>query len=178
LRGITIIKERSIGLSEFVNNFRNFTQVPVLKPEKFSVQALFNDVIFLLADEFPSRQISIENIVLPAKLELFADRKLIEQVIINLVYNSMDALINKDKKHVYLKAFKHLNNHLVIQVIDNGAGISGDITDKIFIPFFTTKERGSGIGLSFSKQIMQLHGGTIFARSMPDAETIFELTFK
>lgn len=177
LRGISIIKERSVGLSEFIRNFRNLTQNHNLRPDKFSVFKLFNDLKFLLNNELISKQINLRIAVLPENLEFFADRKLIEQVIMNLIYNSIDALKGIDDKIIQLKAFADFSNHYIIQVVDNGKGIPEEIMDKIFIPFFTTHEEGSGIGLSLSRQIMQLHQGTISVKSIPDKETIFELTF-
>lgn len=175
LSGIDIIKERSIGLSEFVSTFRSLTISPQIKLQKFKVEALFVHIRFLLSDKLKGNNIQLETIVSPANLEIMADQKLIEQVILNLLYNAVDALEFTPDKQIRLIALRDLNSQPVIQVIDNGKGISEELMDKIFIPFFTTKENGSGIGLSISSQIMQLHGGTISARS--GKETCFEICF-
>jgi len=177
LQGVSIIKERSLGLSEFVQNFRSLTMLPKIKPAKFSVEGLFNHIPFLFADEINSRKIEVEILVLPKNLELVADRKLIEQVIINLIHNSIDAVTNVAKKQICMKAFSDLNKHIVFQVIDNGKGITQELIDTIFVPFFTTKPNGSGIGLTLSREIMKLHGGTIKAFSEPGKETVFTLRF-
>lgn len=177
VRGIDIIKDRSIGLSEFVRNFRSLTVKPEIKPEKFEILLLFNHVQFLLSDEITNSKADVQIACFPTNISLFADKNLIGQVIINLLKNAIDALANTGKKLIHLKAFYDLNNRVVIQVTDNGKGISDELMDKIFIPFFTTREKGSGIGLSISRQIMQMHQGSIAVRSVPGKETIFELRF-
>jgi signal transduction histidine kinase len=113
----------------------------------------------------------------PENLEIFADEQLIEQVIINLVKNSINALENVAGAFISIKAFYNKRGRVMIQVVDNGKGILKDVIDKIFIPFFTTKPNGSGIGLSLSKQILKLHNGSISVHSEPDKETVFTLTF-
>jgi nitrogen fixation/metabolism regulation signal transduction histidine kinase len=177
VRGIDIIKERSIGLSEFVRNFKSLTTKPEIKPEKIPIQELFEHIRFLLTEELISRKIEIKIAVHPLTLEFLADKNLIGQVLMNLIYNSIEALEGLENKIIQLKSFKNLDNKIVIQVIDNGKGIPDELKDKIFIPFFTTREKGSGIGLSLARQIMQLHQGLISVISVPDKETIFELRF-
>jgi signal transduction histidine kinase len=110
-------------------------------------------------------------------LEIYADKRLIEQILINLVTNSIHALEDRNDGRIDLKAFRNKRGRGVVQVIDNGRGILKDVLDKIFIPFFTTKPKGTGIGLSLSKQIMRLHGGSITAHSEPEKGTTFTLTF-
>ena len=111
------------------------------------------------------------------ELEIKADKKLIEQVLINLINNSVKALERIKNKEIKLKAYTQDNGKISIQVIDNGEGITKEIIDKIFIPFFSTREKGTGIGLSLSKQIMLSHGGTINMRSEPESGTVFTLLF-
>ena len=98
-------------------------------------------------------------------------------MIINLIQNSIYALKGIRKGKIQLLGFLNKRGRVTIQVIDNGPGILKDVLDKIFIPFFTTKRSGSGIGLSLSRQIIRLHNGTITALSEPNKETIFTLTF-
>ena len=100
-----------------------------------------------------------------------------EQILINLINNSIQAYDGISNKEIKLKAFSFQDNKTIIHVIDNGNGIQEDSIDKIFIPFFTTKEKGTGIGLSLSRQIMRLHNGQIKIRSIPEKETIFTLEF-
>jgi len=108
---------------------------------------------------------------------LTADEEMIEQVLINLLLNAMDALEGSARGRMALRARVNRFAHPVIQVVDNGPGIPEDLQERIFIPFFTTKEEGSGIGLSLSRQIMRLHGGSLSVRSTPDVETVFTLRF-
>ncbi len=102
---------------------------------------------------------------------------MIEQVLINLIKNSVQALDGIKGGNDQIRGFYNKRGRPTIQVIDNGQGILGEVMDKIFIPFFTTKRSGSGIGLSLSRQILRLHGGTITAQSKPNQETIFTMTF-
>ena len=113
----------------------------------------------------------------PESIELQIDEQMIDQVLINLLQNSMQALEKSPNAAIQLRGYYNKRGRPTIQVIDNGAGILSDVIDKIFIPFFTTKRSGSGIGLSLSRQILRLHGGTITAQSKPGEETIFTMTF-
>lgn len=165
LNGIEIIKERGLGLSEFVKNFRSITISPQLRVSKFQLQELFRHIRFLLGDEMKRNGINLTMDIFPATIEITADPKLMEQVVLNLVYNAIDAVRSIPEKSIRLIAHHNLNNQTVLQVIDNGPGIPEELLDKIFVPFFTTKEKGSGIGLSISRQIMQMHGGVIYVKS-------------
>jgi signal transduction histidine kinase len=113
----------------------------------------------------------------PDTIEVQIDEQLIEQVLINLIKNSVQALGGSKKGMIQIRGFYNKRGRPSIQVIDNGQGILDDVIDKVFIPFFTTKRSGSGIGLSLSRQILRLHGGTITAKSTPNEETIFTMTF-
>lgn len=174
LNGIEIIKERGLGLSEFVKNFRSITISPQLRVSKFQLQELFRHIRFLLGDEMKRNGINLTMDIFPRTLEITADPKLMEQVVLNLVYNAIDAVRNVPDKSIRLIAHQNLINQAVLQVIDNGPGIPEELLDKIFVPFFTTKEKGSGIGLSISRQIMQMHGGVIYVKS-GTAGTCFEI---
>jgi two-component system nitrogen regulation sensor histidine kinase NtrY len=177
LNGIEIIKERSVGLSEFVRNFRSLTIKPQINIKKLKLEEIFNHIKFLLSDVLKSKEIDLNITILPKNLEIIADNRLIEQVILNLIYNAIDALDNITLKQIRLNGHRNQINQLVIQIIDNGKGIPEELMDKIFVPFFTTKEKGSGIGLSISRQIIQLHGGSISVKSTPLSETCFEICF-
>jgi signal transduction histidine kinase len=128
-------------------------------------------------EEFKMNNIKFTLSIMPEDIEFSVDEQLIEQVIINLLKNSIHALQGRPNPQIELKAFYNKRGRVTIQVIDNGVGILKDVLDKIFIPFFTTKPTGSGIGLSLSRQIMRLHGGTITANSIPEMETVFTLSF-
>jgi two-component system nitrogen regulation sensor histidine kinase NtrY len=113
----------------------------------------------------------------PAALELEADPELIEQVLINLLLNALQAVEGGETPEIWMKGALNERGRVLLQVIDNGPGIPPETIDKIFIPFFTTKKGGSGIGLSLSRQIMRLHRGMIHVHSVPGSPTVFTLTF-
>lgn len=171
------IHKRSTGLIHFVETYRNLTRIPKPNFAIFDVQKLFDNILALLGESLKKAQIETSAEITPANLQLTADEQLIEQVIINLVKNSIHALEHRTDGKIMLKAYVNRRGRTIVQVTDNGQGIIKEVRDKIFIPFFTTKKSGSGIGLSLSKQILRLHGGTIAVHSIPDKETIFTLTF-
>jgi nitrogen fixation/metabolism regulation signal transduction histidine kinase len=171
------INKRSTGLLHFVNTYRNLTRIPKPNFRQCSVKELFTNIEKLMEEEIKRCGFEFVVRVEPADLEFTADDQLIEQVLINLLKNSLHALNGRPSGKIQLLGFMNKRGRVTLQVIDNGAGILKDVLDKIFIPFFTTKPSGSGIGLSLSKQIMRLHNGTISAHSEPEVETVFTMTF-
>jgi len=171
------IHKRTDGLLHFVNTYRNLTSLPQPQISIFPVKQLFKNIHGLLEEQLNSKGISCVIDVHPETLELSADEKLIEQVLINMLTNSMQSLPGKESAEIKLRGFLNKRGRITLQVIDNGKGILPEVIDKIFIPFFTTKAEGSGIGLSLSKQIMRKHGGSVNAYSDPYKETGFTLTF-
>jgi nitrogen fixation/metabolism regulation signal transduction histidine kinase len=171
-----VIEERSRGLIGFVEKFRSLTDLPQPKITNFKIGKVFENIRILFSKELNAKNVSlkIENV---ADLSLEADEQLIEQVLINLVKNSIEA-INHQNGEILLKAFSEENSNICINVIDNGEGIKPEDIDKIFIPSYSKKENGSGIGLSISKQIMQLHNGNIGVKSSKPGFTMFELNFE
>jgi two-component system, NtrC family, nitrogen regulation sensor histidine kinase NtrY len=177
LMALKAIQKRSKGLLSFVEIYKNLTKVPNPIFQHIELKSLLHEIIILMDSEIQLNNISFTADVNPANLKVKADEKLITQVIINLIKNSIES-VNKEKNgKIQIKAFISFQSETIIQVIDNGTGIAADLIDKIFIPFFTTKEHGSGIGLSLSRQIMKLHGGTISVLSKPGIETAFSLSF-
>ncbi len=176
-QALTTINKRSNGLLHFVNTYRNLTRIP--KPNFKMVKAgdLFSNIEELMKEEMKGKDIHLIKQIEPESFEISMDEQLIEQVMINLIKNSIHAVEDKEDSRIIMKAFFNKRGRPTIQVIDNGSGILKDVIDKIFIPFFTTKPTGSGIGLALSRQILRLHGGTITAQSQPDKETVFTLTF-
>jgi two-component system, NtrC family, nitrogen regulation sensor histidine kinase NtrY len=174
LQSTEVIEERSKGLINFVENFRSLTDIQKIKPLAFSIKRMFENIKVLFSKETKLKGIELITEIKPAELLLVADEKLFEQVLINLVKNSIEA-IERDKGKVVLRAFHNLNGIPFVQVVDNGKGIVPGEMENIFVPSFTTKENGTGIGLSISKQIIQLHGGTIEVTSQPNEETCFEI---
>ncbi|MBN2521250.1 MAG: GHKL domain-containing protein [Bacteroidales bacterium] len=171
------INKRSTGLLHFVDTYRNLTRIPKPNFKIIKVKSIFRNISLLFEDELKQKNIKLQIKIEPDEIEFSIDEQLLEQVLINLIQNAMQALDNRSNPEIELKAFYNRRGRITIQVIDNGQGILKDVIDKIFIPFFTTKPKGSGIGLSLSRQIMKLHGGTITATSEPDKGTIFTLTF-
>lgn len=174
---LNTIHKRSTGLMHFVETYRNLTRIPKPNFSIFSIKELIDNIFQLLEDEIQQNRIKCTVFIEPETLQLTADEQLIEQVIINLMKNSIHALEKTAEPRIEIKAFVNKRDKIIIQVIDNGQGILKEVQDKIFIPFFTTKASGSGIGLSLSKQILRLHNGTIAIRSEPEVETCFTLTF-
>jgi two-component system nitrogen regulation sensor histidine kinase NtrY len=171
------ISKRSTGLLHFVNTYRNLTRIPKPNFKVYSVLELFNNITRLLEDELSRCSVNMSIHVEPESLQFTADDQLMEQVLINLVKNSLHALSGRPDGRIKLFGMLNKRGRVTLQVSDNGKGILQDVLDKIFIPFFTTKPSGSGIGLSLSKQILRLHNATITAHSEPDKETVFTMTF-
>jgi nitrogen fixation/metabolism regulation signal transduction histidine kinase len=174
---LSTIHKRSTGLIHFVESYRNLTRIPKPDFKIFKVIGLFENIEKLMKETLKSNNIEFICQVEPVTLEITADEQLIEQIIINLLKNSIQALEGQESARIILKAFIGLRSKATVQVIDNGPGILKEVLDMVFIPFFTTKQNGSGIGLSLSKQIMRQHGGTISANSIPHQETVFTLKF-
>jgi two-component system, NtrC family, nitrogen regulation sensor histidine kinase NtrY len=176
-QALQTINKRSTGLLHFVNTYRNLTRIPKPNFRIFPVKDLINNVRLLMEEEIRQSKIKLITSVLPPDIEFSADEQLLEQVLINMIKNAIQALTNRPDPQIVIRAFINKRGRLTIQVTDNGQGILKDVMDKIFIPFFTTKTKGSGIGLSLSRQIMRLHGGSISASSEPEVGTTFTLTF-
>lgn len=171
------INKRSTGLMNFVESYRSLTKIPEPNFSVVKMDELIGNVHTLMKKDVARRNIILITSVEPDTIEVQIDEQMIEQVLINLIKNSVQALKGRLEAKIQIKSFYNKRGRPTIQVIDNGQGILDDVIDKIFIPFFTTKQSGSGIGLSLSKQIMRLHGGTITAQSKPNEETIFNMTF-
>lgn len=177
VQSLNIIEERSLGLNNFVKNFRSITTNIQPEPKHIQIQELFEDLSLFMHDTFEKNNIKFTYKIEPEEFELFIDRKLIEQVLINLLKNSTEAFENTKIKIIKLNAKINANNQKIIEVIDNGIGIPEDKIDLIFTPFYTSKDTGSGVGLSLSRNILKQHAYTIDVRSIPNSETVFTLSF-
>jgi nitrogen fixation/metabolism regulation signal transduction histidine kinase len=174
---MSTIQRRSEGLIHFVDTYRNLTKIPEPNFEIFQVVQLFRRVKKLMETELKEGNVEFNMSVKPESLELTADPELIEQVIINLIINARQALEGNTYGKITINSYLDERGKVVIRVSDNGPGIPEETLEKIFIPFFTTKKNGSGIGLSLAKQIMRLHRGAIRVSSKPHEETSFTLRF-
>jgi len=177
-RAIQTIQRRSEGLIRFVGDFRNLTRIPIPRLKEVKVNEIFERVLTLLKHDLDQNHINIGTSVKPSDLSIKVDPELIEQVMINIVKNAIQALEEREDKHIHLSAACDEKNDVTIRIKDNGAGIDEEALSKIFIPFFTTKKNGSGIGLSLSKQIMRQHKGAIKVVSNLDQGTEFSLRFE
>jgi len=177
LQAIQTINKRSTGLLHFVNTYRNLTKIPKPNFKIASFKNLFRNIELLMEDELKKNGIRFNASIVPEDIEFSIDEQLIEQVLINLIKNSIHALDGRTEPCIELRTFFNKRGRVTIQLFDNGTGILPEVLDKIFIPFFTTKPTGSGIGLSLSKQIIRLHNGSITAQSIPENETTFTITF-
>jgi len=175
VKGLEVIKEQGGDLMEFVQSYRSFLSLPT--PDKTLVPAkrLLNKVAVLMNQENQNVHISFETLANPVDLELFIDEKQISQVLINLSKNALQSLGEQENGAIKIIAGTNKQGKKFMEVWDNGPGIPAELMDEIFVPFFTTKNSGTGIGLSLSKQIMHLHGGNI--RVTSNENTIFTLTF-
>ncbi|PKP34710.1 MAG: ATP-binding protein [Bacteroidetes bacterium HGW-Bacteroidetes-17] len=176
IRSVKTIQNRSDGLFDFVTEYRKLTKIPQPKIETVAVNDLLQNAEQLWKPELIKNHIAFEFTKAEDSLTINADPNLIEQVLINLIKNSIQALESIENPKLSITAFND-NGKICIQVKDNGVGIPSNLINDIFVPFFTTKEKGSGIGLSLSRQIMRMHGGNISVQSIPQVETIFTLSF-
>lgn len=155
-----IIEERGKGLIDFIEVYKNITRYPKLDLSKFKFANTIQQIQKLYQQKFNENLIKFETKV-PLELELYADESLVQQMLINLIKNSIEAIKNKPDTFIRIEAFQSQEGNVTIKIEDNGEEIPESEQDKIFIPFYSTKEKGSGIGLSLSRQIMQLHNGSI-----------------
>jgi signal transduction histidine kinase len=177
---VDTIERRSESLINFVDAYRSFTDIPSPEFDVLSVHDLLENVRRLLRAQIEEQDLDVEISVEPPGLTVTADPDLLDQLLINLTLNALQAIEDApdaNRGRIALRARIDRRSRPVIQVRDNGPGIPQDVQEKIFVPFFTTKEDGSGIGLSLSRQIMRLHGGTISVRSTPGEGTEFTLRF-
>ncbi len=177
MMGISTIEKRSEGLIRFVSDFRSLAHIPTPKFGSIGIARLFDQLEILLQNQLENQGITLEKELNPNELILFGDQTQIEQVLINLLQNAIQALDDAEEKKITLRALIDEAGKIIIEVSDTGKGIEEEALSKIFIPFFTTKKKGSGIGLSLSKQIMRRHKGNIQVRSTLGEGTTFKLIF-
>lgn len=175
--GIETIKRRSEGLLKFAETYRNLNKITKPNLKKIYVRDLFENLYQLMEPSLEPRNIEMEIVLKETGLTIEVDPSLIEQVLINLIVNAKEALKDKEDARIVLSASLSGKQKVIIKVSDNGTGIPEDIQENIFIPFFSTKKTGSGIGLSLCKQIMMLHKGNIQVHSVPGEGTAFSLQF-
>ncbi len=175
LHGLNTIEETGKGLLDFVDKYRSLTLLPQPDLGKITVNSLFSKCKVLMESNLPDN-IKITSTTYPDDIAIVADISQVEQIMINLVKNAIEAIADRENGLIQMKAF-YSEDGAIIQVEDNGIGIPPEIIEDIFVPFYTTKKNGSGIGLSLARQIIQNHSGTISVNSNPDKGSVFTLKF-
>ncbi|RVU02737.1 GHKL domain-containing protein [Mucilaginibacter limnophilus] len=175
--GIDTIKKRSDGLLKFTESYRNLNKITKLDLEKVLVCDLFENLNSLMLPTLEKKNIELDIILRDLNLAIEVDVNLIEQVLINLLVNAIEAVKDREEPMITLSAETIANNKIVLKIADNGVGMPPELLDKIFIPFFSTRKTGSGIGLSLCKQIMLLHKGNIQVQSIEGKGSAFLLQF-
>ncbi|MBU8920229.1 MAG: hypothetical protein KOO63_00055 [Bacteroidales bacterium] len=171
------IQRRAHGLLQFVDTYRDLTHIPKPQYTTFPVSELVSNVEQFVIQKAGEKDVSLASLIEPSTMLLTADQQLIEQVLINLVINAIQANEGRNEARVSIEASIDDRSRAVIRVIDNGPGITGGDIEKVFVPFYSTKKDGSGIGLSLSRQIMRLHRGDLTVLSEPGIKTIFRMRF-
>ncbi|MBC8111664.1 MAG: GHKL domain-containing protein [Verrucomicrobia bacterium] len=175
--GIEVIRNRSENLLRFAETYRHLNKISQPNLSEIYIRNLFENMEILLEQKLLQQNIDLEIILKNPDLQVKADAGLVEQVLLNLVLNAIEAVSEKPEPVIKISAYLNENQRVIIEISDNGSGIPAEMLDKIFIPFFTTKKTGSGIGLSLSKQIMQLHNGNLTAKSIENQGSIFRMMF-
>jgi len=174
---IRAIQKRSEGLLHFTETYRSLTKVPPPRFQTVNANTLLNNIHTLFTAELKEHNILLEKSLPQNEIYFQADPELLEQVLINLIKNAIDAVKEQEQPKISLTLMRTKENRTIIQVVDNGGGIEPEILDQIFIPFYTTKREGSGIGLSLSRQIIGMHKGTIGVQTALGEGTVFTITF-
>jgi len=178
IKGLKIIEERSKGMIDFVTRFRSLTLIPHPVFMQIDVDDLINNTMVLMHDEAEKAGVNLIYKTGYSNLYANADKGMLEQILINLIKNSFDALKNTDNPVVGISVWSDHNTAVYIDISDNGGGIPQEIQDKIFVPFYTTRKNGTGIGLSLSRQLANIQGGALALTKSTKDETIFTLKIK
>ncbi len=174
--GLATIENRSKGLIKFIDAYREYTSLPQPKIKTVMLKELIEKTAQFMRQELKKTNITFTTSCSSEYLTIQADAEMIEQVLINLVKNAVESLSQNNSGKIELNG-KYIDQSVIIEVTDNGPGIIPEAINRIFVPFFTTKKTGSGIGLALSRQIMQMHNGALTVESEPEVSTVFTLRF-
>jgi nitrogen fixation/metabolism regulation signal transduction histidine kinase len=174
---IHTVARRSDGLMKFVGSYRRLTRLPEPNKRSIKVEALITDVSAIVTQDWKQKDIALSVKITPPSLDVLVDKDMVEQLLINLLKNAEQALEAADNANVNIEAYLNKRGHVVIDISDSGKGISVDIAKKIFVPFFTTKREGSGVGLALTRQVMIAHGGSVKLQESKLGGASFRLTF-
>jgi len=170
------IKRRSDGLLDFVKDYRLIAELPTPNVTQHSVGEILQHIKILMQPMVSAKHIKLEVLQTASKISLSLDFKLVEQALINLITNSMYAVEDTEKPLIEV-SYRLAHNKVYVDVTDNGKGIDSESLDKIFVPFYTTRKNGSGIGLTITRNIMKMHRGNLEVDSEPNVKTTFSLVF-
>ena len=174
---VETVARRSDGLMEFVQSYRRITRLPQPEEQRIPLLDLFDNVERLVASEWHKKGITLSMTVEPKSLEITADSAMVEQVMFNLLQNAEQVLADRDSPRVDVVGNLNRQGHACVEISDNGPGVPTDIAKKVFVPFFTTKREGSGVGLALTRQVMLAHGGTVTLGASESGGAKFTLTF-
>lgn len=175
INGLRVISETGKGLISFVDSYRKFTRIPKPEREYIDMNEFIHRMVILCSMEPSFENITIHTEIQPENLRVYADPNHLGQVVLNIMKNAIQAMQGTKNGKLQVSVENH-SNQTIIKITDNGPGIAPEILNEIFVPFFTTKSEGTGIGLSIARQIMRTHGGNIKVTSIPEKETTFTLT--
>jgi len=177
LGAVKTVARRSDGLMQFVTSYRRLTRLPSPTKKLVQVATLFDHVETLTKQDWQDKGIELTSKITPQALDVFVDVDMVEQILINLLQNAVQALSHRSSAKIAVSAFLNLRGHVIIEVADNGNGIDPDNIQQIFVPFFTTKKEGSGVGLALTRQVMLAHNGKVSVRNNEQGGATFSLTF-
>ena len=174
---VTTVARRSGSLTQFVDSYRQISRLAPPEKKRVRLDGLFESARQLIVAEWPDSRVDLAIDITPAELDVYADRDLLEPVLLNLLRNAWQSTINIEHPTIELKGRLNRRSNVVIEVSDNGPGVPDSIAKKIFVPFFTTREKGSGVGLALARQVMIAHGGFIRLGRNKEGGATFSLTF-
>lgn len=174
---VTTVARRSDSLTQFVDSYRQISRLAPPEKKRIQLGDLFASVCKLANAELPESAAGLSWKVMPSELDVYADRDLLEPVLLNLLRNAWQVTMQSARPEIVLSGRLNRRSNVVVDVSDNGPGVPDDIATKIFVPFFTTKENGSGVGLALARQVMIAHGGFIRVSNNEDGGATFSLTF-
>ena len=174
---VATVARRSDSLLQFIDSYRQISRLAPPEKKRVALADLFETVTSLAQAEWGDPGVSLASNVAPSGLYVYADRDLLEPVLLNLLRNAWQATKDRDEPRIELRGRLNRRGNTVIEIEDNGHGVPDEIATKIFVPFFTTREGGSGVGLALARQVMIAHGGFIRLGKKSAAGTVFTLTF-
>ena len=174
---IGTVARRSDSLMQFVDSYRQITRLAPPEKKRIRIADLFETAVRLAKAECPRADVEFAIEISPGELDVYADRDLLEPVLINLLRNAWQATALVDQAQVALRGRLNRRHNVVLEIVDNGEGVPANVANKIFVPFFTTKENGSGVGLALARQVMIAHGGFVRVNPNDSGGATFSLTF-